>query len=75
MRAAPSTEGASPFLSPFSPQGPSGESRLALGRMIEAWAYVLALTGAAAACAWYDVWWPLYPAVGVIGLAAWLRKV
>ena len=49
--------------------------RLALGRMIEAWIYVLALTGTAAACAWYDVWWPLYPAVAVIGLATWLRKV
>ena len=72
--AAPS-DGPSPFLAPFTGRGADGELRLALGRMIEAWIYVLALTGTAAACAWFDVWWPLYPAVAVVGLAAWLRKV
>ncbi|MDD3311899.1 hypothetical protein [Pseudodesulfovibrio sp.] len=53
----------------------AGNPRLPLGRMVEAWAYVIVLAAVASACAWKEVWWPLYPAVGIIGLVAWLRKI
>jgi hypothetical protein len=43
--------------------------------MVEAWAYVAALGGVAAICLVREVWWPLYPAVAVLGLAAWLRRI
>lgn len=62
-------------LEPFTHLGMSEGSRFALGRMLEAWGYVLLLAGVAGACAWFDTWWPLYPAVALIALIARLRKI
>lgn len=46
-----------------------------LKRMAEAWAYLTLLGAVAAGCWHYRVWWPLYPAVAVIGLIMWVRRV
>ena len=62
-------------LEPFTHLGMSEDSRSALNRMLEAWGYVLLLAGVAGACAWFDTWWPLYPAVALIALIARLRKI
>jgi hypothetical protein len=59
----------------FTHPGVSDDSRSALNRMLEAWGYVLLLGGVAGACAWFDTWWPLYPAVALIALIARLRKI
>ncbi len=62
-------------LSPFRHRGVDPGTRASLLRMLEAWAYVAALGGVAAICLVREVWWPLYPAVAVLGLAAWLRRI
>jgi hypothetical protein len=43
--------------------------------MAEAWGYVAVLGLAAAGCAVIDTWWPMYPAVGLVAVTAWLRRV
>jgi hypothetical protein len=43
--------------------------------MAEAWCYVAALGLAAAGCAVFDTWWPMYPAIGLVALTARLRRV
>ncbi|HKI82227.1 MAG TPA: zinc-ribbon domain-containing protein [Pseudodesulfovibrio sp.] len=62
-------------LEPFRHQSMSGDLLRSLKRMLEAWAYVLVLAGVATACIIYKLWWPLYPAVVLISLLLWLRKV
>lgn len=62
-------------LGQFLHKGVSKDSQNSLKRMIEAWAYIMLLGGVFAACLHYEIWWPLYPAVGVIGLIIWARKV
>ncbi len=59
----------------FMHRGMPDESRLDLGRMLEAWGYLFLLGGIAAACAWFDTWWPIYPAVALIALLARLRNI
>jgi hypothetical protein len=74
-RAAPSqTPGDAP-LEPFSHRELSPDLLRSLRRMLEAWVYVLLLGGVAAACIIYRIWWPLYPAVLLIALLLWLRRV
>lgn len=48
---------------------------LSIRRMLEAWGYIAALIGIFAACMYYRTWWPLYPAIAVIGLILWARKI
>lgn len=47
----------------------------ALKRMMEAWCYLGVLVGVAVVCAVYEIWWPLYPAVGLLGLLLFFRKI
>lgn len=63
------------LLSSFRHGGIDPRARASLQRMIEAWAYVAVLGGVGVACLVYEVWWPLYPAVGALGLAVWLRRI
>ncbi|MUM76107.1 zinc-ribbon domain-containing protein [Pseudodesulfovibrio sp. F-1] len=74
-RTAPT--GASPGapLSRFRHQGIAPGTRTSLWRMAEAWAYVLMLAVVGAVCVVREVWWPLYPAVALLGLIAWLRRI
>lgn len=44
-------------------------------RMVEAWAYVAVLAAVAAGCAYTKTWWPMYPAVFLLGLLIWFRRV
>lgn len=62
-------------LAPFAHQGLSPDLMRTLKRMAEAWVYLLLLGAVGAGCAWYQVWWPLYPAVALLGLLIWLRRV
>lgn len=62
-------------LGQFLHKGVSPESKHTLRRMIEAWAYIMLLGGVFGACLHYKTWWPLYPAVGVIGLIIWARRI
>lgn len=59
----------------FKHEGVPVQSRMSLWRMVEAWGYVAVLVAVAVVCSIYEVWWPLYPAVGILGLAAWLRRI
>jgi hypothetical protein len=75
-RAAPSQADPTDMpLEPFRHDGVSGDLMRSLKRMLEAWAYVLILAGVATACIVYKIWWPLYPAVALIALLLWVRKV
>ncbi|WP_316897042.1 zinc-ribbon domain-containing protein [Pseudodesulfovibrio indicus] len=62
-------------LEPFAHQGLSPDLLRTLKRMAEAWVYLLLLGAVAAGCAFYEVWWPLYPAVALLGLLIWLRRI
>lgn len=62
-------------LGQFRHKGIPTENRLSILRMVEAWGYVAVLGGVVAACAVYRVWWPLYPAVLVLGLLVWMRRI
>jgi hypothetical protein len=75
-RAAPDNGAvANAPLEPFRHHGVPGDLLRSLKRMLEAWAYVLILAGVAAACIVHRIWWPLYPAVALIALLLWVRKV
>ena len=71
----PTGESSTPPLDAFRHQGVSEGSRRTLMRMIEAWVYVALLAGVATGCALFEKWWPLYPAVAVLGLLLWFRRV
>ena len=43
--------------------------------MIEAWCYLGVLVAVAVVCAFHEVWWPLYPAVGLLSLLLYLRRI
>jgi len=62
-------------LDTFEHKGVSADAWKTLMRMVEAWCYLLALAGVAAGCFYFEKWWPMYPAVGVLGLLIWLRRV
>lgn len=62
-------------LSAFRHQGIPVDVRRDLLRLIEASGYALVLAGVAGACWWYRVWWPLYPAVAVLALLVFLRRL
>lgn len=74
-RAAPSPDAGDSPLEPFRHEGVPCDLMRFLKRMLEAWTYALLLGGVAAACIVYKIWWPLYPAVALIALLLWLRKV
>jgi len=71
----PSTDPANFWLEPFRHDGMPPESKLSLLRMVEAWGYVAVLVAVAIGCTVYSTWWPMYPAVGLLGLLAWLRRI
>jgi hypothetical protein len=65
---------------------PTGPSRLldfqgwtkpgrGAGPYIEACIYAVVLAGGVTWCLTTGVLWPLYPLLGVLGLAAWLRRL
>ena len=62
-------------LEPFRHHGLAPDLMRSLRRMLEAWLYVLLLGGVATGCYLYKIWWPLYPAVALIALLLWLRRV
>ncbi|WP_319542629.1 zinc ribbon domain-containing protein [uncultured Pseudodesulfovibrio sp.] len=62
-------------LETFRHEGVPTDAWRSIMRMVEAWAYVLVLAGVAAACAYTKTWWPMYPAVGLLGLLIWYRQV
>jgi len=69
------TDSSSSRLESFKHEGVSPQSWTSLMRMVEAWGYVALLVAVAVACAIYKTWWPLYPAVGLLGLMAWYRQI
>lgn len=62
-------------LTRFDHKGIPEDRWIILKRMMEAWAYLGLLVAVAAGCAVYDVWWPIYPAVGVLTLLLYFRKI
>lgn len=44
-------------------------------RLIEAWVYILVLVVVAVVCFVIQTWWPLYPAVGLLVLLAYHRRI
>jgi hypothetical protein len=74
-RACPVDDPSGRRLERFSHAGIDPRTRASLLRMAEAWCYVAALGLAAAGCALFDTWWPMYPAIGLVALTAWLRRV
>lgn len=46
-----------------------------LGPYVEACLLAVILAGGAALCLYAQVLWPLYPLVGLCGLAIWLRRL
>lgn len=74
-RIVPNGEPSAPPLEAFRHQGVSDDARRTLMRMIEAWGYVGLLAAVAVGCAVYERWWPLYPAVALLGLIIWIRRV
>lgn len=51
--------------------GPGGYFR----KHLEAWICLVVLGGAAVACLWYGILWPLAAAIPVVGALAWWRKL
>jgi len=72
---APPESAVNASLGSFEHRGVSADQWKTLQRMLEAWAYVLALAAVAVACFMTRTWWPIYPAVAVLGLLAWFRRV
>ena len=62
-------------LGTFKHEGVPTDAWRSIMRMVEAWAYVLVLAGVAVGCAYTKTWWPMYPAVGLLGLLIWFRRV
>jgi len=62
-------------LNRFAHKGMSEDRWRSFKRMIEAWVYLGVLVGVAAVCSLYEIWWPLYPAVGLLTLLLVLRKI
>lgn len=62
-------------LPPFRHNGVAPDLKNDLKRMIEAWCYVVLLGGVAAGCYFYGEWWPMYPALLVLGAIVWLRGI
>lgn len=48
---------------------------LKLKRLMEAWCYLGLFVAVAVVCAVYEIWWPLYPAVGVLAALLIFRKI
>lgn len=62
-------------LTRFQHNGVAPDLKNDLMRMLEAWGYVLLLGGVATGCYFYKTWWPMYPAIALIALVIWLRKI
>ena len=62
-------------LTRFKHNGVAPDLKNDLKRMLEAWCYVLLLGGVGTGCYFYKAWWPMYPAIAVIALIIWLRKL
>ncbi|MGL1861546.1 MAG: hypothetical protein OCC46_03380 [Pseudodesulfovibrio sp.] len=69
------TDPSSRPLGRFEHEGVSPDAWLSIRRMVEAWGYVAVLGAVVAACVIYSTWWPLYPAVGILGLLFHLRQI
>ena len=69
------TDSSNYWMESFKHEGISPLSKVSLLRMVEAWGYIVVLVAVTIACLIYETWWPLYPAVGVLGLIAWLRRL
>lgn len=74
-RQADETPVGKPPLERFEHEGISEDNWKSLRRMLEAWAYLIALVLVAAGCAFYEIWWPMYPTVLLLGVLIWLRRV
>jgi len=61
-------------LEKLTASGMNSDAWRSFKRLIEAWLYVLLLAGVVTLCAMERIWWPLYPAVAVLGLIVWLRR-
>lgn len=62
-------------LGKFQHAGVPQDIWLSIRRMLEAWAYIIVLGGVFGACLHYQIWWPLYPAVGLLALLFWFRRI
>ena len=69
------TDQSSYWVESFKHEGISPRSKLSLWRMVEAWGYVAVLVAVAVGCSIYEVWWPLYPAVGILAIVGWFRQI
>ncbi|WP_243547278.1 zinc ribbon domain-containing protein [Pseudodesulfovibrio tunisiensis] len=72
---APQESGGTRPLERFSSGSMSDAARSELWRMVEAWGYVAVVLAALGACLYTGRLWPLYPAVAVVALLLWLRKI
>lgn len=62
-------------LSRFTPQGLPPDQWRSFRRLLEAWVYLAVLIAVAGGCLYYETWWPLYPAVGVLVLLLRFRRI
>lgn len=69
------TDSSSRPLGPFEHEGVPEDVWHAIKRMFEAWGYVFVLAAVLVVCVIYRIWWPLYPAVGILGLLLYLRRI
>lgn len=74
-RAVQPVESGSGKLTRFRHKGLPQDQWLSLRRLFEAWCYLIILVGVGALCFFQQVLWPLYPAIGAIGLLLWFRRI
>ena len=75
-RSRPGPQSAGPgFLSPMESAPLPEDVRSVLMKMLESWVYIAVLGAAGIVCVIMQSLWPIFPAAGAIGLAAFLRKI
>ncbi|QGY41939.1 zinc-ribbon domain-containing protein [Pseudodesulfovibrio cashew] len=74
-RMAASDDNSSAPLPRFTHHGLPEDRWLTFRRLVEAWGYLGVLAVVAAVCFFQKTWWPLYPAVVVLGLLLWFRRI